>query len=84
VVGDTPVLMLRHRTHVHAIHDRCSHRGCSLTEMGEIDGETVQCGCHGSRFSLRDGALERGPATTGQPAYEVRERDGKLEIKTLP
>jgi nitrite reductase/ring-hydroxylating ferredoxin subunit/uncharacterized membrane protein len=81
VVGDTPVLLLRHRSHVHAIHDRCSHRGCSLAETGEVDGETIECGCHGSRFSLRDGSLERGPATVGQPAYEVREQDGKLEIK---
>src|SRR3954469_25415346 len=81
VVGDTPVLLLRHRTHVHAIHDRCSHRGCSLAETGEIDAETVQCGCHGSRFSLRDGSLERGPATSPQPAYEVREQDGTVAIK---
>jgi nitrite reductase/ring-hydroxylating ferredoxin subunit/uncharacterized membrane protein len=81
VVDDTPVFMLRHRDHVHAIHDRCSHRGCSLAELGEVDGETVECGCHGSRFSLRDGAVQRGPATVGQPAYEVRERDGKVEIK---
>lgn len=81
VVDDTPVFLLRHRDHVHAIHDRCSHRGCSLAELGEVDGETVECGCHGSRFSLRDGSVERGPATIGQPAYEVRERDGKVEIK---
>src|SRR3954452_9862855 len=81
VVGDTPVLALRHGDHVHAIHDRCSHRGCSLADSGEIDGEVVECGCHGSRFSLRDGSVQRGPATTGQPAYEVRERDGSLEIK---
>jgi nitrite reductase/ring-hydroxylating ferredoxin subunit len=81
VVEDTPVLLLRHRDGVHALHDRCSHRGCSLAELGEVDGETIQCGCHGSRFSLRDGAVERGPATVGQPAYEVREREGKVEIK---
>ncbi|MEA2466130.1 MAG: hypothetical protein QOJ57_256 [Thermoleophilaceae bacterium] len=81
VVGDTPVLLLRHRDHVHAIHDRCSHRGCSLAETGEVDRETIECGCHGSRFSLRDGSVERGPATAGQPAYEVREREGRVEIK---
>jgi nitrite reductase/ring-hydroxylating ferredoxin subunit/uncharacterized membrane protein len=81
VVGDTPVLLLRHRDHVHAIHDRCSHRGCSLAATGEVDGETVECGCHGSRFSLRDGSVQRGPATAGQPAYEVRERGGRVEIK---
>jgi nitrite reductase/ring-hydroxylating ferredoxin subunit/uncharacterized membrane protein len=81
VVGETPVLLVRHRKHVHALHDRCSHRGCSLSETGELDGETIQCGCHGSRFSLRDGTVERGPATSGQPAYEVREHEGKVEIK---
>ena len=81
VVDDTPVLLLRHGDGVHALHDRCSHRGCSLAELGELDGETIQCGCHGSRFSLRDGSLERGPATVGQPAYEVREQDGTVEIK---
>jgi nitrite reductase/ring-hydroxylating ferredoxin subunit/uncharacterized membrane protein len=81
VVEETPVLLVRHRKHVHAIHDRCSHRGCSLGELGEVDGETVECGCHGSRFSLRDGSIERGPATAPQPAYEVREQDGAIEIK---
>jgi nitrite reductase/ring-hydroxylating ferredoxin subunit len=81
VVDDTPVLLLRHGDGLHALHDRCSHRGCSLAELGKVDGETIECGCHGSRFSLRDGALERGPATVGQPAYEVRERDGSVEIK---
>jgi nitrite reductase/ring-hydroxylating ferredoxin subunit len=81
VVGDTPVFMLRHGDHIHAIHDRCSHRGCSLAETGTVEKEVVECGCHGSRFSLRDGSVQRGPATVGQPAYEVREQDGKVEIK---
>jgi nitrite reductase/ring-hydroxylating ferredoxin subunit len=80
-VGDTPVLLVRHRKHVHAIHDRCSHRGCSLAGTGSLDGETIECGCHGSRFSLRDGSVERGPATAPQPAFDVREQDGKVEIK---
>src|SRR5690606_38679803 len=46
VVGDTPVLLVRTAGAVHALHDRCSHRGCSLAE-GELDGDVVQCGCHG-------------------------------------
>jgi nitrite reductase/ring-hydroxylating ferredoxin subunit/uncharacterized membrane protein len=80
VVGDTPVLLVRHRDHLHALHDRCSHRGCSLAD-GELDGETIECSCHGSRFSLRDGSIERGPATTPQPSYEVRESGGRIEIR---
>ena len=80
VVGETPVLLLRHGDHFHAIHDRCSHRGCSLAD-GELEKETITCPCHGSRFSLRDGSVLRGPATVGQPAYDVRESGGKVEIK---
>lgn len=80
VVGDTPVLLIRHRDGIHAIHDRCSHRGCLLSD-GKLDGEVVECACHGSRFRLTDGGLERGPATVGQPALDVRERDGRLEVR---
>jgi nitrite reductase/ring-hydroxylating ferredoxin subunit len=80
-VGDTPVLLLRHADGIHAIHDRCSHRGCPLSEMGEVDGEIITCNCHGSQFDLRDGSLQRGPATTPQPSYDVRESDGRVELK---
>jgi nitrite reductase/ring-hydroxylating ferredoxin subunit/uncharacterized membrane protein len=81
VAGDTPVVLLRHGDGIHAMHDRCSHRGCPLSDVGEVDGETIECGCHGSRFSLRDGSIERGPATTPQPVYEVRETGGRIELR---
>jgi nitrite reductase/ring-hydroxylating ferredoxin subunit len=80
VVDETPVLLLRHGDHFHAIHDRCSHRGCSLAD-GELEKETITCACHGSRFSLRDGSVLHGPATAPQPAYEVRESGGTVEIR---
>jgi nitrite reductase/ring-hydroxylating ferredoxin subunit/uncharacterized membrane protein len=80
VVDETPVFILRHGDGLHALHDRCSHRGCSLAG-GQIDGESIVCRCHGSRFSLHDGSVEHGPATSGQPAYDVRESEGKIEIK---
>lgn len=82
VVGDMPVLLVRQGGEIRAVHDRCSHRGCSLAE-GEIEGSVVTCGCHGSRFDLRSGAVLRGPATAPQPAFEVRERNGSLELRLL-
>ena len=82
-VGDTPVLVVRTAAGLRAVHDRCSHRGCSLAE-GRIDGDVVECVCHGSRFRLADGGIERGPATGPQPAFEVREREGRVEIKLRP
>ncbi len=83
VVGETPVLLVRARGAVRALHDRCSHRGCSLAG-GTIDGEIVECPCHGSRFRLDDGAVERGPATAPQPAFEVREHGGQVEVRLRP
>jgi nitrite reductase/ring-hydroxylating ferredoxin subunit len=80
VVDDTPVLLLRDGEQIFAIHDRCSHRGCSLSE-GSVEGEEIVCACHGSRFDRRTGSVRQGPATAPQPAFEVRERDGTIEIR---
>jgi nitrite reductase/ring-hydroxylating ferredoxin subunit/uncharacterized membrane protein len=80
IAQDTPVLLLRHGDGIHAIHNRCSHRGCMLSE-GDVEGHVVTCACHGSQFDVRDGSVIRGPATAGQPAFETRERGGKVEIK---
>lgn len=80
MAGDTPILLLRHDGHLHALHDRCSHRGCLLS-TGRIEGESVTCPCHGSRFSLRDGSIEHGPATAPQPVFETRETDGRIEVR---
>jgi nitrite reductase/ring-hydroxylating ferredoxin subunit len=81
VVGETPVMVLRHGDGLHALHDRCSHRGCSLAEMGEVEGETVTCNCHGSQFDLRDGSVQRGPAATFQPVYDARESEGRIQVR---
>jgi nitrite reductase/ring-hydroxylating ferredoxin subunit/uncharacterized membrane protein len=78
--GDTPVLLARRGQGIAALHDRCSHRGCSLAD-GEIEGDTVTCACHGSRFALGDGAVLRGPATAPQPVLDARERDGRVEVR---
>ena len=39
---------------VHAVDDTCSHANVSLSE-GELDGCTLECWLHGSRFDLRTG-----------------------------
>lgn len=75
----TAVLLIRHEREIHALIDRCSHRGCSLSE-GTFDGSAITCPCHGSRFGL-DGRLLRGPATNPQPRLETRVRDGRVEVR---
>lgn len=80
VVDDTPVFLLRRGENIFAIHDRCSHRGCSLSD-GRLEGDDVVCACHGSRFDVRDGALKHGPATAAQPAFQVRVQEQRIEIR---
>ncbi|HWE12427.1 MAG TPA: Rieske 2Fe-2S domain-containing protein [Solirubrobacteraceae bacterium] len=82
VVDETPVLLLKAGERIYAIHDRCSHRGCSLVD-GNVEGHEIVCSCHFSRFDLRDGSVIRGPATAPQPTFQVRESDGVLEVRRV-
>ncbi|MEA2157063.1 MAG: hypothetical protein QOE11_3203 [Solirubrobacteraceae bacterium] len=80
-VGDVSVMLVRRNGTIHALADRCNHRGGPLHE-GELVGDCIQCPWHGARYRLQDGSLERGPATYPQPAFEVREHEGRIEIRT--
>lgn len=77
---DVGVLLVRTGTRITALADRCSHRGCALHE-GRLEDDTVVCACHGSTFRLEDGAVVKGPATSPQPAYQTRVRDGQIEVR---
>jgi nitrite reductase/ring-hydroxylating ferredoxin subunit/uncharacterized membrane protein len=80
--GHVAVLLVRKDDRVHALADRCTHRGCSLHE-GELAGDEIVCPCHGSRFRL-DGSIAKGPAAFPQTAFEVRSRKGTIEIRSAP
>ena len=38
----------------------CSHQGCIVSSVS--DG-TINCACHGSKYSIENGDVEQGPAT---------------------
>lgn len=44
----------------------CTHRSCPVTKVAN---GTIDCPCHGSRFSIEDGSVAQGPATS--PLEEV-------------
>jgi nitrite reductase/ring-hydroxylating ferredoxin subunit/uncharacterized membrane protein len=78
----TPVMLARRDGRIYAIHDRCGHRGCLLSE-GDLDNHVITCSCHGSQFDIRDGTLLRGPATVSQPALDVRDAGGHIEVRSV-
>jgi nitrite reductase/ring-hydroxylating ferredoxin subunit/uncharacterized membrane protein len=79
-VDGVRVLIARHEGRLHALADRCSHRGGPLHE-GRLEHGCVTCPWHGSAFRLEDGSVERGPAAYPQPAYDVRVEDGDVLVR---
>jgi nitrite reductase/ring-hydroxylating ferredoxin subunit/uncharacterized membrane protein len=77
-----PVLLLKLDGKFYAMSATCSHAGGPLDE-GELQGDVVQCPWHGSRFGVRDGRPVTGPATVAQPRYDVRVRNGQIEVKRI-
>ena len=45
----------------------CTHQGCPITK---IDGDEIECNCHGSRFAVADGSVANGPAN--KPLKELK------------
>ncbi|MFC0504660.1 non-heme iron oxygenase ferredoxin subunit [Micromonospora costi] len=67
----------------YAVYDECSHAAVALSE-GEVDGCTLECWLHGSRFDLRTGEPTGLPATEPVPVYPVEVRDGDIFVSLTP
>jgi 3-phenylpropionate/trans-cinnamate dioxygenase ferredoxin subunit len=65
----------------YAFDDACTHRQCSLTEVGELEGMTLTCTCHGSRFDVRTGSVLAPPARVPVKVYSVRVQGDALQIE---
>lgn len=82
-LGGEGVLVARDGERLFAVGARCPHQGAPLQKgplaFGALD--QVTCPVHGSRFSLADGRVLRGPATTPVPVYDVRVSDGMVEAR---
>ncbi len=70
VVGGIPIAVVHTQGEWFAVSDICSHADVSLAE-GDIDGCTLECWLHGSRFDLRTGRPSGPPATMPVPVYPV-------------
>ena len=76
----TPILLVRRGDRLYAMAETCSHFSGPLSE-GKLEGDTIVCPYHFSRFALEDGSVVNGPAVHPQPCLEVRVRDGQIEVR---
>ena len=47
----------------------CTHQGCIVNQ---IANGTIDCPCHGSKFSIKDGSVVNGPATQPLPPVAIK------------
>ena len=55
----------------------CTHQQCVLAS---VEGGTINCGCHGSRFSIDDGSVLNPPATSPLPQSKVTVASGRVVV----
>jgi nitrite reductase/ring-hydroxylating ferredoxin subunit len=55
----------------------CTHQSCTV---GDVSDGTINCPCHGSKFSISDGSVVRGPATQALAAKTVTVTDGNISV----
>jgi 3-phenylpropionate/trans-cinnamate dioxygenase ferredoxin component len=83
-VGDERIALVHaDDDQIYAVRDECSHAQIALSE-GEVDGVSLECWLHGSRFDLRTGAPVGLPATEPVPVYPVEIRDGDVYVSLEP
>ena len=55
----------------------CTHQGCAVDA---VDGGTINCPCHGSKFEIADGSVANGPASQALEKKNVTVANGKITL----
>ena len=55
----------------------CTHQGCIVSNISSGD---IECGCHGSRFSIKDGSVVNGPATQPLQSLTATVANGEITV----
>lgn len=55
----------------------CTHQQCLVTQ---VSNGIIQCPCHGSQFSIKDGSVVGGPAPAPLPSEKIAVKNGKISL----
>jgi nitrite reductase/ring-hydroxylating ferredoxin subunit/uncharacterized membrane protein len=79
-VNGIGVLVVRQHGKIYALGEKCAHLGGPLSE-GKLEGNTITCPWHGSKYDLESGKVLDGPSAFAQPCWEARIRNGQVEVR---
>ena len=55
----------------------CTHLGCLVDKVAS---GTIDCPCHGSKYSVKNGSVVSGPAPKPLPAQKIKVAGGKIKL----
>jgi len=55
----------------------CTHEGCTVDQ---VSNGSIDCPCHGSQFSVKDGSVVSGPAPSPLPAAAIKITGTSIEL----
>ena len=66
-----------------AVVEKAAQAGVKLLALSDHDtvagvDETINCTCHGSKFSIEDGSVEGGPSPSGLEAIDITVEDDRI------
>ncbi len=76
------IVVVKSRSRVFALADKCSHEGGDLSK-GTVVAGCLECPWHATQFRLEDGQVVGGPGVFPQPVFDVAIEDGWVMVKAV-
>lgn len=78
--GEAIGVYRKSETEFYTFEDVCTHDGAAICD-GTTEGDLVMCPRHGAKFDMRDGSVQRMPATSPLDIFENEIRSGELYVE---
>lgn len=90
VLDGKQILVVNYSGNYYAIGGKCTHMGGDLSK-GKLEGKTVTCPRHGSKFDITTGISIAGPKigllrlkTKNQTTYDVKVEGKSIKVNKTP
>ena len=78
-VDDKRIMLVNVDGQYYALQEECTHAACPLSE-GNLEGQVIECPCHGSEFDVTTGVALTPPANEPLAMYAVRVEDDNILV----